>query len=122
VVAAASLLSGCVPPAASDPYRVAPSGAESLMVEVYNDHVMDMRVYLVRGGTPIPLGSVGSAERRVFRISSAELGHTGYIRLMADPLGSRETYTSDVIQVVAGQRVEWRLAHALALSSVTVRW
>lgn len=116
------VLKGCVPAPAADPYRPAPAVGEGLTVAVTNDHVLDMRIYLVRGSVPIPLGSVGSAEHRVFRISPAELGHMGDIRLMADPLGRREPYVSDPIQVAPGQRVEWRLAHRLGLSSVTLRW
>jgi hypothetical protein len=114
--------SACAPRAAHDPFRPTPTGSGGITVEVVDDHVLDMRVYLVRGVTPIPLGSVGSGERRVFRVSAAELGQSGAIQLMADPLGSQDRFVTEPIQVAPGQRVAWRLAHRLSLSSVTVRW
>lgn len=117
-----SAVSACAPKAAPDPFRPVPAGSVGITVEVVDDHVQDMRVYLVRGSTPIPLGSVGSGERRVFRVSPAELGQSGAIRLMADPLGSQDRFVTEPIQVAPGQRVIWRLAHRLSLSSVTVRW
>jgi len=117
-----ALSAACAPPPAPSPFRPVPTNASGLTVEVSDDHVLDMRIYLVRGTVPIPLGSVGSGERRVFSVSAAELGQAGAIRLMADPLGSQDRFTTDLIQVAPGQRVVWRLAHRLSLSSVTVRW
>lgn len=86
-----------------------------------NRHVQDMRVYLIRGYTPIPLGSVGTLERRTFTLPTSMIGHGGTIQLMADPLGSRRTYTSDPIHAVPGDHVRWTLAPSLALSSFSVR-
>jgi len=117
-----ALSAACAPRATPDPFRPPPANAEGLTVEVADDHVLDMRVYLVRGVTPIPLGAVGSGEHRVFHVSAAELGQSGEIRLMADPLGSQDRFVTEPIQISPGQRVVWRLAHRLSLSSVTVRW
>lgn len=99
-----------------DPPR--PGGA---VLTVENQHVMDMRVYLVRGYTPIALGSVGTMERRTFALPTSMLGHGGTIRLMADPLGSRGTFTSDFIQASPGDHVRWILAPSLSLSRFSVR-
>lgn len=95
-----------------------PGGA---LITVTNGHVQDMRVYLIRGSTPIPLGSVSTLERRTFAVPTSQLGHTGTVRLMVDPLGSRQTFTSDWIPAVAGDHVEWSLAPNLKLSRVSVR-
>ena len=96
----------------------APRGA---LLTVENQHVQDMRVYLVRGSTPIALGSVSTMERRTFTIPTSVLGNSGSIRLMADPLGSRGTFTSDFIPANPGDHVRWTLAPSLALSRFTVR-
>jgi len=117
-----ALSAACAPRTAPSPFRTRPANAEGVTVEVSDDHVLDMRVYLIRGVTPVPLGSVGSGERRVFHVSAAELGQSGEIRLMADPLGSQDRFVTEPISVSPGQRVVWRLAHRLSLSSVTVRW
>jgi len=122
LVAAATLLGACASAPSHDPFGETAPAASGLVIAVENDNVLDVRVYVLRGNVPIPVGSVGSAERRVFRLSPAELGHMGALRLIAEPLGSRERYVSDVIQVAPGERVEWHLAHRLSLSSVTVRF
>lgn len=95
-----------------------PGGA---ILTVENQHVQDMRVYLIRGSTPIALGSVGTLERRTFAIPNSVLGNSGSIRLMADPLGSRGTFTSDYIPAMAGDHVRWTLAASLSLSHFSVR-
>lgn len=95
-----------------------PGGA---LVTVENRHVLDMRVYLIRGSTPIPLGSVSTLERRTFVVPSSLLGHSGTLRLMADPLGSTATFTSDWIPAAPGDWVEWKLEPNLRLSHFSVR-
>lgn len=97
---------------------VTPGGA---LVTVDNQHVLTMRVYLVRGTLPIPLGSVDTLERRTFVLPTSILGHGGALRLMADPLGSRATFTSEWIQAGPGDHVEWKLASSLGLSTFSVR-
>lgn len=94
-------------------------GGVSLIVT--NGHVQDMRIYLLRGATRIPLGSLSTGERRAFALPTAMIGHTGVIRLGADPLGSRDMYESELIPVGLGEQVEWRLAPSLGLSSYSVR-
>jgi hypothetical protein len=95
-----------------------PGGA---LVTVENQHVQDMRIYLVRGSVPIALGSVGTMEQRTFAVPTVVLGHSGTIRLMADPLGSRATFTSDYIPATPGDHVRWTLAPRLGLSHFSVR-
>lgn len=97
---------------------IAPGGA---LLTVDNQHVLSMRVYLIRGAVPIPLGSVDTLERRTFALPTSILGHGGAIRLMVDPLGSRRTFTSGWIQAGPGDHVEWKLAASLELSSFFVR-
>lgn len=92
-----------------------------ILLTVENQHPQDIRVYLIRGETPIPLGSVRTLERRAFAVSTAILGHGGTVRLMADPLGSTQRYASVPIPAAPGDRVEWRLESNLKLSSFRVR-
>lgn len=97
----------------------APPGGALITVE--NRHVLDMRVYLVRGSNPLPLGTVGTLERRTFPIPTAMLGHQGFVRLMADPVGSRDTHTSDWIPATPGDHLRWTLEPSLTLSTFSVR-
>lgn len=59
--------------------------------------------------------------RRTFAVPTSQLGHQGAIRLMADPLGSTQTFTSDWVPVAPGDHVEWTLEANLKLSRVSVR-
>ncbi len=90
-------------------------------VTVQNQHVQDMRVYLVRGTTSVPMGFVATLETRTFRVPASLLGHSGTVRLMADPLGSARTFTSPAIPAGPGDQVLWTLAPNLRLSTFTVR-
>lgn len=96
----------------------APRGA---LVSVQNRHVMDVRVYLVRPGARVRLGALGTMERRDFAVPSELLGLGGGFQLEAVPLGSTRSHMSEWISAVAGDRVEWTVAHRLRLSSVVVR-
>ena len=98
---------------------IAPPGG--VLITVENQHVQDMRVYLLRGTASISLGSVRTLERRTFVLSSALVGHGGTVRLIADPLGSQQTFTSETIPAALGDHVTWSLAPSLRLSRFFVR-
>ena len=96
----------------------APRGA---LVTVTNQNPQDVRVYVVRGGSRIPLGSLGTGERRSFPVPSSVLGASGGFRLQADPLGGSDAFTSDWIPATTGDHVEWTVAHRLKFSHFSVR-
>ena len=65
VLAALIPLAGCSPiqlRSGNGPLGEGPPGG--VLVTVRNGHVADMRIYLLRGSTRIPLGSAGAAERK----------------------------------------------------------
>lgn len=103
----------------------APSDAAAsprgVSLTVTNDNYDDVRVYAVVGATLYPLGSVGSTSTRTFRIPTPIMGISGAVRLVADPLGLAEPFTSDWVVAAPGERIEWRLAANLKLSSFWVR-
>jgi hypothetical protein len=96
----------------------APRGA---LITVSNDHVQDVRVYFVREGMRIPLGSLTTGERRSFGVPSSILGAAGRFRLQVDLLGDARTFTSEWIPAAKGDHVEWFVGHSLPLSHFTVR-
>lgn len=93
----------------------------SAFVTVKNQNPRRISVYLLRGSTPVRLGSVDTLEMRTFTVPASMIGPMGAVRLTAEPLGSRTTYASDVIQAGAGDWIEWTLAPSLKLSTVIVR-
>ena len=103
---------------ASAPDTIAlPRGA---LLTVESQHVMDVRVFLVRPGLRVRLGTLGTLERRTFSVSSALLGSQGGFWIDLVPLGSTDSYRTDFVPAVAGDRVRLRIAHRLPLSSVVV--
>jgi len=51
------------------------------LIEVRNDQFDDCVIYLIRGGTPIPLGIAPGLSRRTFRVDPGLLGEGGGVVL-----------------------------------------
>ena len=96
-----------------------PTGAA--LIEVRNDQFDDCVIYLIRSGTPIPLGIAPGLSRRTFRVDSALLGEGGGVVLGGGKRGGpieRVTSPFDLPQsriaswiVRAGNRVEQPIVH-----------
>ena len=86
------------------------------LIEVRNDQFDDCVIYLIRGGTPIPLGIAPGLSRRTFRVDPGLLGEGGGVVLGGGKRGGtieRVTSPFDLPQsriaswiVRAGNRVE----------------
>ena len=86
------------------------------LIEVRNDQFEDCVIYLIRGGTPVPLGVAPGLSRRTFRVDPALLGEGGGVVLGGGKRGGaveRVTSPFDLPQariaswvVRAGNRVE----------------
>lgn len=98
------------------------TGSERAEIVVQNSNWLDMNVYAVRGGSRMRLGTVNSMASERFRLPRHMVDGVGGLRLLADPIGSRDVYFSQPILIGPGQRVEWKLENNLALSSFTVRF
>lgn len=102
---------------------VMPSGDEADYVEisVSNNNMLDMTVYATYQSMRVRLGTVTTATTQHFTLSLHQLSGTGEFQLLADPIGSRRTLTSEAIHVFAGQSVEWTLQADLRQSSLVIR-
>jgi len=80
-----------------------------------------MNIYLVIDGIRERLGTVMSQDREVFRVPAYVLATSSRIHLLADPIGSMQTYLSPPILMARGQQVEWQLENSIQLSSLMVR-
>lgn len=101
-------------------------GVERLMrgeftLRVVNRNIADMRVYVVRGSTPVPVGTVGSMETRAFRLAPAELGAGPTLRLLLEPHASNLTHSIMLLDVQAYDLVELRIENNLRLSRIMRR-
>ena len=89
-------------------------------VRVVNNNWQDIRVYAVRGIYRRRLGTVTSLSSSVFTLPPTFLVQSEELRLMADPIGRRGTFVSEVLVVNPGDVVEWRLWNNIELSNIFI--
>jgi len=101
---------------------VAASVLDQTTLTVKNYNWLDMRVYMVRGGSRVSLGYVTSMDERTFVVPEAALGAGGQgARVVVDPVGSRRGWVSEALNFVPGDQLEARIQNHLAVSYVTFR-
>lgn len=89
---------------------------------VKNQNWLDMRVFMVRNGARVPLGTVTSMTERTFAVPEAALGGGGFgARVVADPIGSRRAWVSETLSFFPGDQMEVTLQNHLGISYLTFR-
>ena len=94
------------------------SGRTTVVVE--NNNWQDMTLYVLRNGVRARLGSVPALSQARFVLSPTHIAGTGEVRILADPLGSSQKWTSQPINVSPGSEVRFRLENNVQLSSYSV--
>ena len=102
-------------------HSIFPDEPDTITIRVSNNNPLDMTVYAVNQSMRVRLGTVTTASTEKFTVSLHQVSPTGELQLLADPIGSRRTLTSEAIHVFAGQAVEWVLQADLRQSSLTIR-
>jgi hypothetical protein len=117
-IATIATAAGCIP---RD--RTASPGPSSLRAtttaRITNNHWLDVRVYGVRGGSRDVLGTVRSFGTEVFELPSQFVASRG-LRIFVDPIGSRQTYETDLIAVWPGQMIDLVVLDRIQLSHYSV--
>ena len=98
-----------------------PVADRNVAIVIDNREMDFMRVYLVRGGTRIPIGEVHGTSRRTFHIPPSMLGADGSLELVGVQLAGRQEVVSEMVLVKAGQVVSWRLERVSSGMSISVR-
>ena len=107
--------SGCIK------HSVIPDEPDVITISVSNSNPLDMTVYVLNQSMRLRLGTVSTASTQRFTVSLHQISPTGEIQLLADPVGSRRTFTSEPIHVFAGQALEWVIQADLRQSTLTIR-
>jgi hypothetical protein len=113
------LVGACQPgtPPAVAGARLSTSGAT---VRVTNQHWATVSVYLIHGGARFRLGTLSSMAVEEFRVPPG-LATIGDLRLLVDPIGSRDVYVTDyTFRVSPGEVASFNIANYLPLSSISV--
>jgi hypothetical protein len=104
----AATLSGCI---ASQQVPLASSnGGPDILLRVENSHIFDMRIYLDGAvGRQNFLGTVPARRSTVLRLPRSLFDGSTDLRLVADPIGSTQQVTSDLLDLRGVRHVEWVL-------------
>jgi len=92
-----------------------------VQVEVVNDNFLDMGVFVMEGSSNFRLGDVTGKSKATFTLDLDMISPARGLRLLADPVGSRDAYLSDPVTVNPGVVVVFNIAPALSQSFVTLR-
>ncbi|HEU5170198.1 MAG TPA: hypothetical protein VFU46_06655 [Gemmatimonadales bacterium] len=121
---ALSVSSACTAPASPPALAPGPEaraerfGGVSLVLN--NRYWLDVVVKIEHDGETSRIGQVAAASSRHFVLPAWMLGASGYVRFVADPVGSPERGSTDWVNVWGGQTVEWTLESQLERSSMLV--
>ncbi|MEP6507208.1 MAG: hypothetical protein ABJC63_03210 [Gemmatimonadales bacterium] len=74
-------------------------------VVVDNRAVLDMNIYVLRGGQRIRLGTANGLSKTALTIPRGIVSGTMTVRFLADPIGSNKTPVSEEISVDEGDEV-----------------
>ena len=118
VVALMALSAGCAP-AHSSPGSPAPkqatapgaaseSSATRTSVEIDNQNLDDMNIYLVNGGARLLLGVAPGLSRTTLVIPAGSVT-SWQVRLLADPIGGSPSIHTPKLLVAPGQSVYWTI-------------
>ena len=97
-----------------------PDADETIAIRVVNHSQLDATVYLVHDGTRDRLGTVTAASSATFPVQTRTLG-SGEFVLLADPVGSRRTATTERLHVSQGNVFTWTLESDFSRGSVLVQ-
>ncbi len=110
---------GCGRSAGLEPGAVQPV-AGAVAVHVVNNAFNDVDVYAVSEGVAHRLGTVTATSSDNFVLDPSYFP-TGQLRLIAAPIGGRARASSGLLNVEAGQTIEFDIAPHLQESSAIVR-
>lgn len=101
------LLAACAlaPACASSGTNATAENRESPTVVVDNQSVVDMTIYVLRGGQRIRLGMAGGLRKTKFTIPQGIVFGPTPVRFLADPIGSSRAPISEEITVSQGEEI-----------------
>lgn len=118
LMSAAVLVAAACAPASGSSRKPA---ADPVTVEVSNQNRRDVRVYVVRGGTSVRLGTVVSGRTATFTYRGMPQGLSETLQVGAEVIGGDARYTSAGVRVAPGERVALRIEDLIQSSSISVR-
>ena len=103
-IAMLAMLSGCMARVGTQKGTPPPT-----IVEVDNQGVLDMTVYVMRGAERVRLGIAGGLRKTPLTLPANIVFGPTTLRFVADPIGANRNSVSDEITVSPGDTVTWTL-------------
>jgi hypothetical protein len=119
LVALVATSASCAPTHAG-PAAGPQSHENQAVVQVSNHNWADVVVYAVVSGARYRLGMLTTNQSGEFRLPPGVVSGSGEVRLLVDPIGSRDVYTTQPIHVRPGQWVDFKIENHLAISNWAV--
>jgi hypothetical protein len=94
--------------------------SDIVTVTIVNHHSLNVTVFNVVQGRRDRLGEVIAAASMSFKLHLRRLP-ASELQLLADPIGSTRSVTSELLHVAAGDFVQWVLESDLARSHIDIR-
>ena len=101
------------------PPQITAQEPEGIKVVVDNNAYSDMHVYVVQSGTRWSLGLVTGLSKRSFMLPRIVAESERDVQLVAEPIGSRAYYLTDVFFLYPGKQLNLTLQNNLGLSWAT---
>jgi hypothetical protein len=116
-------VTGCSKQTASSPFTMGAANRETreIRIEVVNNNFADMSIYVMDSGTNFRVGDVTGKTTARFTLDPYQISPSGGLRLLADPVGSRDAFLTDPVSAGPGSFVIFTIGAALSQSYVTLR-
>jgi hypothetical protein len=111
MLAAAGCASHAPDEAGPAPISRADSGRDStgLQVQIDNQNINDMSIYLLRSGSRFLVGQAGGLSKTTLTIPEGVTPTDLRVRLIAEPIGGSRRIATPVLIVPPGQRIYWSI-------------
>ena len=103
-------------PAVSTDSAKAVSGIE---VQIDNQNISDMSIYLLKGGSRWLVGQAGGMSKSTLIIPASVAPTDLRVRLLADPIGGSRPVTTPLLIVPRGQRIYWSIGTDPSMSTAS---
>jgi len=94
-------------------------GSTGIQVQIDNQNISDMNIYLLRSGSRWLIGQAGGLSKTTLTIPEAMTPTDLRVRLIADPIGGSRPIATPVLVVPPGQRVYWSIGSDPAMSTAS---
>ena len=98
-----------------------PLDADGFSLILNNRHLLDVNIFLQHDGVPDRIATVPTATSREIVLPLRMLGQSKTIRLIAEPIGDENSYTTDILVVQPGQIIELNVENLLSRSSYNIQ-